>query len=224
MGAQADPKRRAVTVVGDFRQQLYPSRINQLDICFPKATKSELEPLFLNINKRQERTVVLANFSSWFRENVLKEPPISGKYIVCPIQVDRVFTITAAGPETCPDTIRELLTDVEANHSVAVICPTEDQAMNLEQKLHDSIESLFRKSTYSSDNRDLTRPFYVHFTTPRPTKGLEFDVVVAAYFDQYKWQDPIQANAAYVAISRPRQVLHIVGSNLQSGPLREIMS
>jgi superfamily I DNA/RNA helicase len=95
--------------------------------------------------------------------------------------------------------------------------------MCLEQALHDSIEALFRKSTYSADNRDLTRPFYVHFTTPRPTKGLEFDVVIAAYFDEYDWQDAIQANAAYVAISRPRKVLHIIGGNLQSGPLWEIM-
>lgn len=224
MGAQADPKRRAVTVVGDFCQQLYSGRINKIDVCFPKATKSELEPLFLNINKRQERVAVLANFSSWFRENVLKETSLSNKQAMRPIQVNKVFTITDAQPETCSNIVYQFLTIVEANHSVAVICPTEDQAMSLEQVLHDSIEALFRKSKYSADNRDLTRPFYVHFTTPRPTKGLEFDVVIAAYFDEYKWQDSIQANAAYVAISRPRKVLHIIGGNLLSGPLGEIMS
>lgn len=223
MGAQADPRRRAVTVVGDFRQQLYLGRINKIDVCFPKATKSELEPLFLNVNKRQERVAVLANFSSWFREHILKESSLPGKQVIRPIQIKKVFTITDTQPETCSDIVYQLLTVVEANHSVAVICPTEDQSMHLEQVLHDSIEALFRKSIYSADNRDLTRPFYVHFTTPRPTKGLEFDVVIAAYFDKYAWQDSIQANAAYVAISRPRKVLHIIGGNLLSGPLREIM-
>jgi hypothetical protein len=47
----------------------------------------------------------------------------------------------------------------------------------------------------------------VHFTEPRPTKGLEFDVVIVTHFDQFDLDDELAAHGAYVAVSRPRERL-----------------
>jgi len=78
--------------------------------------------------------------------------------------------------------------------------------------LREDIEAYSRESAYSKDNRDLIKPFYVHFTTPLPTKGLEFDVVIAPYFDEFDFNDLLQANSAYVTITRPAKRLHIIGN------------
>lgn len=219
MGAQADPRRHAVTVVGDFCQQLYTQTVSDLDACFPSASQEELKPVILAQNKRQEGVPALAAFTQWFRSSVL---PQGMDETVCvePKQVPEVLTVSSVDEADSTKVLEDLIGRVAPNHSVAVICPTEDQAQRLERDLHESIEAHFRKSTYSNDNRDLTRPFYVHFTTAKPTKGLEFDVVIAAHFDQFDLMDPLQANSAYVAISRPRQVLHVIGGPaLKEGPL-----
>ena len=109
--------------------------------------------------------------------------------------------------------IENRLSGIPGNASVAVICPDEARARSLEMRLHDTVEAIFRKSAYSSDHRDLNKPYYVHFTTPLATKGLEFDVVIATDFDRYDFSDRLQANSAYVAISRARSSLTIISGN-----------
>ncbi|WP_020561561.1 UvrD-helicase domain-containing protein [Methylosarcina fibrata] len=205
MSEQADPQRRAVTVVGDFKQQLYPSTVIDLGRCFPKASSNEKESAKLEENKRQTKN--LANFSAQFREKIGE---ITGKVIAEPIFQGEELTKTVCDEESITQKVLDLIIETPVNKSIAVICPTNDQAKHLEHHLRDDIQQNFRESQYSEDHRDLNKSLYVHFTVARPTKGLEFDVVIAPYFNSYDLIDHLQANSAYVTVSRPREQLHLI--------------
>lgn len=205
MSEQADPKRRAVTVVGDFKQQLYPSTVTDLGRCFPKASSQEKESARLEENKRQTRN--LANFSAQFREKIGE---VSGQVIAKPVFQGGELTKTVCDEELLRQKVLDLIIDTPGNKSIAVICPKSEQAEQLEKCLRDDIQQNFRESQYSDDHRDLNKSLYVHFTVARPTKGLEFDVVIAPYFNGYDMTDHLQANSAYVTVSRPREQLHLI--------------
>ena len=205
MAEQADPKRRAVTVVGDFKQQLYPDTVRDLARCFPLASNNEKESAILGENKRQSKN--LANFSAQFRskiggftDSVISEP-VFQKGELTRNEGDEVFL---------KQKVLDIIVETPGNKSIAVICPTNEHAKQLAESLHNEIQQNFRESQYSEDNRDLNKSLYVHFTVPRPTKGLEFDVVIAPYFNSYDLNDTLQANSAYVAVSRPREQLHLI--------------
>jgi hypothetical protein len=205
MAEQADPQRRAVTVVGDFKQQLYPSTVSDLGRCFPKASSHERESALLDENKRQTKN--LASFSARFREKIGGS---SGKVIAEPIFQDKELTSIECGEDELRQKVLDLIIETDGNKSIAVICPTNDQARQLESRLREDIQQNFRESQYSEDHRDLNKSLYVHFTVARPTKGLEFDVVIAPYFNHYDLSDHLQANSAYVTVSRPRERLHLI--------------
>ena len=206
MALQADPARRAVTVVGDFRQQLYRYTVKDITRCFPIADSRELIPFKLKENKRQKKS--LANYSAYFRQQLgddfVTEP------VPQPVFNSSELTRVDIDSNDLYKTIIDFLNNVPAHKSVAVICPSDDIAKGLEEDLRHDIEKTFRSSHYSKNSTQLNKPYYIHFTTPRPTKGLEFDVVIATHFNLYDMQDHIESNSAYVAISRPRDTLHII--------------
>jgi len=204
MSEQADSTRKAVTVVGDFKQQLYSNKVNQLSSCFPYANDAELEIEKLMENKRQTKN--LANFSAHFRAKIEKE---FAENIPEAIFGDELTEETVDSTELNSYLLEKIRT-IPGNQSVAVICPTLDIAKNLEQNLRDEINAIFRESLFSEDNRDLNKQLYIHFTVPKPTKGLEFDVVLAPYFNQFKVNDNLDSNSAYVTITRAKKNLHIV--------------
>jgi hypothetical protein len=205
MSEQADPQRRAVTVVGDFKQQLYPSTVCDLTRCFPKASANEKESAKLEENKRQTRN--LANFSAQFRQQIGGS---SDSIITEPVFQAGELTSVVCDEEVLRQKVLDLIIETPGNKSIAVICPSNDQAKHLETSLRDEIQQNFRESQYSEDHRDLNKSLYVHFTVARPTKGLEFDVVIAPYFNSYDLDDHLEANSAYVTVSRPREQLHLI--------------
>ncbi len=208
MAEQADPQRRAVTVVGDFKQQLYPSTVNDLGRCFPKASSHEKESAMLDENKRQTKN--LANFSARFREKIGET---LGKVIPEPIFQDRELTRVECDEHELRQKVLDLIIETPGYKSIAVICPTNDHARQLESSLRDDIQQNFRESQYSEDHRDLNKSLYVHFTVARSTKGLEFDVVIAPYFNHFDLSNHLQANSAYVTVSRPRERLHLINTS-----------
>jgi hypothetical protein len=205
MGAHADPRRRAVTMVGDLRQRLHQGRAPKYEDCFPGADGEELEMAFLLENKRQ--SPALARFSHRFRQRVLgdaiaaDEPgDTSGHELPKLIEVPHDGML---------DALYEEVLAVDRTQSVAVLCATHAVAIQLEAALRDDLRAEFRE-TRVSRQADLCHRYYVHFTTPLEAKGLEFDAVVVAGLDQFDMADSVDANACYVAVSRPRSRLSIV--------------
>ncbi|AQA18350.1 hypothetical protein BST95_09010 [Halioglobus japonicus] len=205
MGEASHPDRKAVTVVGDFKQQLYEGKVSDLSDCFPSAAENELEVQELLDNKRQCEN--LANHSAYFRATIsrLEAPSDTPE----PIYGDELTDETISEGELRTQ-ILERIVSTPVGQSIAVICPTNELAKELESGLRDDIQANFRESQYSEDNRDLNKPLYVHFTVPKPTKGLEFDVVIAPCFDHYDLDVDLEAHAAYVAVTRPKSALHIL--------------
>ena len=206
MSRQADPQRRAVTVVGDFKQQLYDGKVSSLSSCFPGATSSELEVAHLTENKRQTKN--LASYSINFRAKISKDAAT-----LCSGVPDPIFGTDLTQDNCSHDEAKEKILQYIENASfgsVAVILPTDELAESLEAELSEDISMFFRESTYSKDSRDLNRKIDIHFTTARPTKGLEFDVVIAPYFNYFDLDKYLEANAAYVTVSRPRKRLHLI--------------
>lgn len=224
MAAHADPRRAAATVVGDFCQQLYNESVRSIDACFEGLGEKGIRSVVLSENKRQASVPSLAEFSAWFRaaiqslrdgDSVPRSPEVFG---------GNALSVGIVKERDIASLIERELSDIAADESVAVICPSADIARTLEEHVRDVVESHFRESKFSEDNRDLTRPYYVHFTTPAPTKGLEFDAVLMPYFDEYDWSDPVQQNAAYVAVTRARSKLHIsAASSFEGSPLANDM-
>lgn len=205
MGAQANPERRTVTVVGDYAQKLHPGRRIDLAAAFPWSDESQARPGVLLENKRQ--TGWLAGLSQRFREEVLGDRPDTKIEFQQSGDRARAFHATA---DDLHEAIQAEVLRLPRHHSVAVICPTDSAARDLERALRDALGTSFRDTRHSKRG-DLLRRYYVHFTTPAEAKGLEFDAAVVLAPESYDLNDPIQANACYVAISRPRKSLSLVG-------------
>ncbi|MFY1832169.1 hypothetical protein ACN47A_40085 [Myxococcus fulvus] len=212
MGAQAHPDRQTVTVVGDFHQKLSSGRRVDLAAAFPWSTPEEARPGILLENKRQ--TGPLARLSQRFRETVLGdlpgEAPTFGPGDIHP-------RIVGAERVELADTVYEEVVRIPRQLSVAVVCANENLARELERALRDRLGADFRQTRLST-RADLLARFYVHFTTALDAKGLEFDAVVVAGAEEFKLDDAAEANACYVALSRPRSVLSIVGDPSRLAP------
>jgi hypothetical protein len=204
MGLQADPRRRAVTMVGDSRQQLRLVRELDVAACFPRASTEELAPAMLLENKRQNGP--LARLSQRFRETVLMDAPGASPVFASVGMLPRLVRIAT---EDLHDAIEAEIVRLPRDYSVAVICTSSDVAKQLERDLRDRLTSRFRETRFST-HTDLVRRFFVHFTTALDAKGLEFDAAIVPWVGRLDLADPIVANALYVAISRPRQRLSIV--------------
>ena len=130
--------------------------------------------------------------------------------ITAPVFQEGELTSAEGDEKYIQQKVIDIITVTPGNISIAVICPTNEYAKQLEKYLHDEIQQHFRESQYSEDNRDLNKSLYIHFTVAKPTKGLEFDVVIAPYFNSYDLSDKLEANSAYVTVSRPREQLHLI--------------
>lgn len=204
MTSMADPQRNAVTVVGDFKQQLYGGTVRELAACFPFAQPSELHSATLVVNKRQHP--VLAEFSARLRTAITAKGTLSVLNVQANAQLEELWV----GEQDLAVRLADIVASIPSTKSVAVIAPNAELARQLEEAARPHIESQFRETCFSFDNRDLVKRLYVHFTEPKPTKGLEFDVVIAPYFNHFDLQEPLQAHAAYVTVSRPRERLVLI--------------
>lgn len=206
MASMANPKRGAVTVVGDFKQQLYGGTVKDLRACFPYAQPSELSPVSLRENKRQITN--LAKYSANFRRRIgdltiLEE--------VIPSNIPELHEESVADSEL-GIRIGEIVSTIPSTKSIAVISPTAELSRFAEEQARPHVGALFRETKHSSDNRDLVKRLYVHFTEPKPTKGLEFDVVIVTHFNKFDLTNDLEAHGAYVAVTRPRERLVLISA------------
>jgi hypothetical protein len=217
MGQAADPRRDAVTVVGDLCQRLSGAAVPDLAACFPGARRENTVPHVLLDNLRQQGR--LAKLSQLTRELLLGEP-----------HAELGFPETGAAPryiatrrDRWADAVLNAVVDVRRDHSVAVLCPNRAMAAELQRELADDLRETYRDSMMSG-HADLVRRFYVHFTTPLEAKGLEFDAVVVAGVDDFNLRSATEVNALYVAISRPRESLALIGTRAPlGGPIGTVL-
>lgn len=210
MGGHADPRRHAVTMVGDLQQQLRTARTIDVGACFSVATDEERAPVVLLENKRQ--TGPLARLSQVYREKVLKDAPATTPTFPTNGPLPRLVKVAADDVTTA---IEEEIGGLPRTASVAVICGTRELAERLERELRDTLTSQFRETRFSTHS-DLTRRFFVHFTTALDAKGLEFDAAIVPLLE--RTPDETALNGVYVALSRPRRHLTIVVTSLAVEP------
>ena len=206
MGLQANPERRTVTVVGDYMQKLRGGRRIDLAVAFPWAEGSETEAGVLLENKRQIGP--LAELSQRFREAILSDAKVDIEFSK---SGDRARFIDVSSDDIIDAICQEVLR-LPRHLSIAVICATDATARDLERSLRDALGSNFRDTRHSKRG-DLLQRFYVHFTTPLEAKGLEFDAAIVARLGDFDLQNAEQANGCYVAFSRPRAALSLVGEH-----------
>jgi hypothetical protein len=222
MGAQADPDWRTVTVVGDYRQRLRKGGPVDVAASFPWAESHQTIPGVLLENKRQ--TAHLAELSQRFRELILGDPPIADIAFGQQGEKPRLLDVDE---DAIPDAIYDEVSQLSRAHSIAVICPSEVLAQRWERAVRDALGSDFRQTRVSTHN-DLLAKFYVHFTTPLEAKGLEFDATIVAGLHLFSLAQEEDANGCYVAVSRPRKRIALVGDvrklDARWSPLLSLMS
>ena len=212
MGCQADPRFAAVTVVGDLGQRLSRRRAPKLEACFPSASPAERTPAMLLQNLRQ--VSALARLSRAVREDVL------GERLDAELPSDDMVApplVRVAGADALEDAVFDVIMATSQTASIAVICRDAARARLLESALSEGLRAENR-DTQVSAHAELVRQYVVHFTTPHDAKGLEFDAVIIPDADEYPVDDPLEANAFYVAVSRPRRQLSLFAKVGSSAP------
>lgn len=102
--------------------------------------------------------------------------------------------------------VLQKILEVDANATVAVICPSEANALEWYNLLQEDLAAYHRPALLSHRD-DLTRRVDIHFTEVRETKGLEFDVVVIPDLGLFRLDTVIGRNQLYVAVTRPKHAL-----------------
>lgn len=206
MALQADPRRAAVTVVGDFMQQLYPDKVRNLADCLPMMQRKD--PYILNENKRQNP--VLARYSQYVRDALDGQLVSENKINLSSDELQKLEVSTELQKQAIADFLRE----AGNNKTVCIICPTYEIAEVLESDLREMIEEeLWRESHVTKNSTELNKAFYIHFTTPTPTKGLEFDMVVIPNFEMMTMDNTVSGHHTYVAVSRAKEKLLLLEVN-----------
>lgn len=217
MAGQARPEYQAVTVVGDIGQKLHHGSHIDIPACFPGRTVPHVS---LRENIRQLDVPGLALFSACFRAKLhekSKELTISEGLKSRLEQESRPIR----GPESinCKSTadmdqkIVEILREVPIGQTVAVILPSADMAAEIHSRLRTALTE-FLIDTELSERLDLSRRHLRHFTSVLNAKGLEFDIVILPYIENYDLCQASQINRLYVAITRARK--RLIFLNLES--------
>jgi hypothetical protein len=218
MVEQANPKYKAVTVVGDTAQKLHHGSSIDLRACFPTQAVSHVR---LTENLRQANMPGLALFSASFR-SVLQndEPPTDklaekaraqGEELVRP-----KFTVCESD-QVMDDRIIGTLVEAKRNQTVAVLFPDTNAA----EKVYKRLEQRLRENMIDSElseKMNLARRHIRHFSDVAKSKGLEFDVVVLAGVDSYDLKNPSHVNRLYVGITRARKSLILLTGRKQLAP------
>lgn len=218
MVEQANPRYRAVTVVGDTAQKLHHGSSIDLRACFPSQSLSHIR---LTENLRQADMPGLALFSASFR-SVLQhdEPPteqLAEKARAQGDQLVRPRFFVCESDESLDTRIVETLAQAKRNQTVAVLFPNADAA----EKVYKRLEQRLRENMIDSelsDKMNLARRHIRHFSDVAKSKGLEFDVVVLAGVDNYDLQNASHVNRLYVGITRARKSLVLLTGRKQLAP------
>lgn len=218
MVEQANPRYRAVTVVGDTAQKLHHGNSIDLRACFPGQAVPHIQ---LTVNLRQANMPGLALFSASFRYVLQRgEPPTEFLAEKAREQGDQLvrprFTVCDSD-EAMDSRIFETLAQAKRNQTVAVLFPNAETA----EKVYKRIEHRLRENMIDSElseKMNLARRHIRHFCDVAKSKGLEFDVVVLAGVDNYDLQNPSHVNRLYVGITRARKSLIMLSAAKQLAP------
>ena len=228
MVEQANPRYRAVTVVGDTAQKLHHGSSIDLWACFPSLGK-KVPHIRLTENLRQADTPGLALFSASFR-SVLQsgEPPTDllaekaraqGDQLICPI------FLACKSAQAMATYIVETLSQAKRNQTVAVLFPNGEMA----EKTYKRLEKRLRENMIDSElseKMNLARRHIRHFSDVAKSKGLEFDIVVLVGIDNYDLKNASHVNRLYVGITRARRSLVMLAGRKPLAPalvsIREI--
>ena len=98
------------------------------------------------------------------------------------------------------------------HRSVALICKTRSRKRNVflshsKKRLGMAVQLLGEQSDINEKNCLLIVPSHL-------AKGLEFDAVIVAAFDEPFRDHPIDRKLLYVAMTRPMHELHLVGLSI----------
>lgn len=216
MAEQAAPEYFAVTLVGDPAQKLHDGSRVDVNACF--AGKS-LQLIKLTKNMRQADAPAMAWFSARFRTEVKRDylgDVLDEEFL------DYVASSPAkiSGPElwayeNVADLVSQvvnLLKSVPHRETVAVILPNADKAHYFHNACRPGLTE-HMIDTEVSERIDLSRRHVRHFTEINNAKGLEFDWVILPYFEHYDIENSQHQNQIYVALTRARKRLIIIGHN-----------
>ncbi|MBY5946829.1 hypothetical protein [Photobacterium rosenbergii] len=215
MGAQAHPEYHAVTMVGDMQQQLHYGNVKKIESCFPYH--GSVDSMLLKENKRQERQPQLTATSHLFRGLVQVD-----KRLMSSLNIDELAKAASVGEakyfvdlpfDLVDENILDVIQQQPRGRTIAVLCPTQQMASELEHRLRDSLASNDFRQSYVAERVDLSKKYLVHFSCPQNVKGLEFDTVIFAGLEQVNWQQSEEINRVYVALSRPRKQLVIMADS-----------
>lgn len=214
MAEQARPEYSAVTVVGDSAQKLHNGSRIDVPSCFPGR---RLDNVQLNKNMRQAEAPGIAWFSARFRlemqGSALGEIPddeLLDRLINAPDDVRGPELLHYAEQAQLIEQTVALLKFAKPKETAVVILPTAELATKF---FHVCKPSLAEEMVDAelSEKIDLSRRHVRHFTSITNAKGLEFDLVILPYFEQYDLTDAQHINRLYVGLTRARRRLVLIG-------------
>jgi hypothetical protein len=210
MVEQANPRYRAITVVGDLAQKLHHGSSIDLQACFPGPAVATVK---LTENLRQSDTPGLALFSALFRTQFHGDasPAEALKVKV------RASGVALVRPKVdiCPqipdldNAIVEALRAAKRHQTVAVLFPNADTASSTFKRIEPRLREHMIDAELS-EKVNLARRHVRHFADVTNAKGLEFDVVILVNVDAYDLTKAAQVNRLYVGITRARCALTLL--------------
>lgn len=207
---QANPRYRAITVVGDLAQKLHHGSTIDLRACFPGHSVASVR---LTENLRQTDAPGLALFSALFRSQFYGDalPPDSLKQRVAIADADAARPKVVACPrEADLDlAIIQALLDADRRHTVAVLFPNSALAASAFQRLEARLREQLIDAELS-EKVNIARRHVRHFADVANAKGLEFDVVVVANVEAFDLREAVQVNRLYVGVTRARRSLSLL--------------
>jgi hypothetical protein len=228
MVEQARREYQAVTVVGDIAQKLHNGHTIDILACFPGKSIPRVR---LTENMRQLEAPALALFSACFRAELQDE--LIGEIPSNELAMSlREHADALRGPELLPvyddedliEQVVETLRTTSPHQTLAVILPNVELAAAFYERCKPRLLELMVNAEVSQ-KIDLSRRHVRHFTSATHAKGLEFDVAIVPYLEQYNMEDLGHINRLYVALTRARRKLVLLShESREESPFDKVWS
>jgi DNA helicase IV len=205
---------RKITVAVYQSQRLHRDGLSDIITALPFGDGG-IRSIFLDVNHRQTKSLgALSNSIRKLTERISIAEVTAAR---APLNVFRKRDHLA-------ELVIEKIAKLPEEASIAIISPDRNKAAIWHALMKDGLDKCFRNPMLS-ERSHLTERFKTHFTTPLDVKGLEFDVVVIPDISEFTEDDPIEINALYVAVSRPRHALFIgcATDSAQKGLVRRLI-
>lgn len=207
MVEQANPRYRAITVVGDFAQKLHHGSSIDLRACFPAQALPNIK---LAENLRQINAPGLALFSALFRSQFHGDPlppeALRERVLSAGPGIGRPQVRICDQAESHDRAIVEALRTARRGQTVAVLFPDEQSAQESFARVKPQLDAQLIDAELSG-TVNLARRHVRHFAVVTNAKGLEFDVVVLADVHAFDLDQASHVNRLYVGITRARRSL-----------------